>query len=81
MTKQMDKVEYQIESIRSRQKEETKAAVGHVISELKTQILQEIDKETTILETKLMVKMNEDRQTIATRLQEIEDSAAAVLES
>ena len=53
-------VEYQMESIRSGQKEEAEAAVGHGISELKTQILQEIDKEITALETKLMVKMNED---------------------
>ena len=68
MTEQMDKVEYQMESIRSGQKEEAEAAVGHGISELTTQILQEIDKEITALKTKLMVKMNEDRQTTATRL-------------
>ena len=81
MTEQMDKVEYQMESIRSGQKEEAEAAVGHGISELKTQILQEIDKEITTLETKLMVKMNEDRQTTATRLQGIKDSVAVVQES
>ena len=81
MTEQMDKVEYQMESIRFGQKEEAEAAVGHGISELKTQILQEIDKEITALETKLMVKMNEDRQTTATRLQEIKDSVEAVQES
>ena len=80
MTERMDKVEYQMESIRSRQKEEAEAAVGHGISELKTQILQEIDKEITALETKLMVKMNEDHQTTATRLQEIKDSVAAKIQ-
>ena len=68
MTEQMDKVEYQMESIRSRQKEEVEVAAGHGISELKTQILQEIGKQITALETKLMVKMNEDRQTTTTRL-------------
>ena len=56
-------------------------AVGHGISELKTQSLQEIDKEITTLKTKLMVKMNEDRQTTATCLQEIKDSLVAVQES
>ena len=70
MTERMDKVEYQIESIRFGQKEKAEAAVGHGIFELKTQILQEIDKEITTLETKLMVKMSEDRQTTAARLQE-----------
>ena len=78
MTERMDKVEYQMESIRFGQKEEAEAVVGHQISELMTQILQEIDKEITALETKLMVKMNEDRQITATRLQGIKDSVAAV---
>ena len=77
MTERMDKVEYQMESIFSGQKDEVEAVVGHGISELKTQILQEIDKEIIALETKLMVKMNEDHQTMATRLQEIKDSVAA----
>ena len=41
---------------------------GQEIFELKTQILQKIDKDMTMLETKLMIKMNEDRQTIAAHL-------------
>ena len=81
MTEQMDKVEYQMESIRFGQKEEAEAAVGHGISNLKTQILQEIDKDITTLETKLMVKMNEDHQATATCLQEIKDSVAVVQKS
>ena len=77
----MDKVEYQMESIRFGQKEEAEATMGHGIFELKTQILQEIDKEITVVKTKLMVKMNEDHQTTATRLQEIKDSVAVVQNS
>ena len=68
MTERKDKVEYQMESIRIGEKEEVEAVVGLQISELKAQILQEIDKEISALETKLMVKMNEDHQTTATHL-------------
>ena len=57
MTERVDKVEYQLESIRSCRKEEAKIAVNNGIYGLKTQILQEVDNEIDVLETKLMVKI------------------------
>ena len=81
MIERVDKVEHQMESIRSGQKEEVKTALGHRISELKMQILQDVNKKMTALETILMVKINEDHQTTASHLQKIKESMAAVQES
>ena len=61
MTKRVDKVEHQLDSIRSSEKEESEVAVNCGIYELNTQILQEVDKEINALEIELMVKLIEDR--------------------
>ena len=50
-------MEYQLESIRSCQKEEAEAAVNNGIYGLKMQTLQEVGKDIDVLETKLMVKI------------------------
>ena len=47
MTKRVDNVEHQLESIRSYQKIEAEMAVQHRIFELKTQILHEVAKRLT----------------------------------
>ena len=56
MTERLDKVEHQLESIHASQKEEAESAVEYGIFELKTEILCEVDKEVTTLETKVEIK-------------------------
>ena len=65
-------------SIRSTLKKEAYLVVAHRSHELKTEILAEVDQHMTALETHLMNRMNEDRQTTANRLQEINELVAAV---
>ena len=55
--------------------------MDHVTFGLKSEILREVDKDIEVLETRLMVKMNEAHQTMATRLQEIKDSVMVVGDS
>ena len=78
MVERVDKVEEQMMSIRSTLKKEAYLAVEYKAKELKTEILTEVDQKMTALETRLMHRMNEDRQTTAIRLQEINDLVAAV---
>ena len=65
-------------SIRSPLKKETYLVVAYKSDELKTEILTEVDQKMTALETRLMHRMNKDRQTMANRLQEINDLVVAV---
>ena len=46
--------------------------------ELKTEIIAEVDQKMATLETRPMHRMNEDRQTTATSLQEINDLVAEI---
>ena len=55
-------------SIRYTLKKETYLVVAYRSDELKTEILTEVDRKITKLETCLMHLMNEDRQTTATHL-------------
>ena len=68
MAERVDKVEQRIESICSDREKEVEQVVGHVTFGLKSEILHEVEKEIEALETRLMVKMNEASQTMATRL-------------
>ena len=52
--------------------------VDYINTRLKTEMLTEVDQKMIALETRLMHRMNEDRQTTATRLQEINNLVAAV---
>ena len=78
MVEWLDNVEGQIMLIRSTLKKEAYLVVEYRAKELKTKILAEVDQKVTALETRLMYRMNEDRQTMATGLQEINDLVAAV---
>ena len=80
MVERVDKVEGQIMTVRSTLKTEAYRAVGYKSQELKTEILSEVNQRLTALETCLMHQMNEDRQTMANRLKEINDLVAAVRE-
>ena len=55
-------------SIRSILKKEAYLAMTHRSDELKTEILAEVARKITALETRLMHHMNEDHQTTAIRL-------------
>ena len=74
----VDKVEGQIMIVRSTLKTEAYLAADYKSQELKTEILREVNQRLTALETRLTHRMNEDRQTMANRLQEINDLVAAV---
>ena len=65
-------------SIRSTLKKEAYLAMAHRSDELKAEILTEVDRKMIALETRLMYRMNEDRQTTAPRLQEIKNWVAIV---
>ena len=52
MIERVEKVEHQLDSIRSSQKEEAEMAMNYRIYGLKTQILQEVGKEIDALETR-----------------------------
>ena len=65
-------------SIRSTLKKKAYLAVAYKSDELKAEILAEVDRKMIVLETRLTHHMNEDRQTTAPRLQEINDLVAAV---
>ena len=68
MVEQVDKVEGEMMSIHSTLKKETYLAVAYISDELKAEILAEVDRKMTTLETRLMHHMNEDCQTTAARL-------------
>ena len=64
--------------IRSAQKTEAYLAVDYRSKELKKDILNEMDQKMTALETRLTHQMNEDQQTIAIHLQEINELVMTV---
>ena len=78
MVERVDKVEGQIMTTRSTLKKEAYLAADYKIQKLKTDILSEVNQKMTALEPCLVHQMNEDRQTMATRLQEINDLVATV---
>ena len=78
MIGRVDKVEGQRMLIRSTLKKEAYLAVAHKSDELKTKMLTKVDRKMTVLGTRLMHHMNEGHQTIATRLEQINDLVAAV---
>ena len=78
MVERVDKVEEQMTSIRSNLKMQAYLAVDYISTGLKTEILTKVDRKMIALETRLMHHMNEDHQTTATRLQEINDLVAEV---
>ena len=65
-------------TVRSTLKTDAYLAADYKSQELKTKVLSEVNRRLTALETRLMHRMNEDRQTMANRLQEINDLVAAV---
>ena len=74
----VDKVEGQIMTVRSTLKTEAYLVADYKSQELKTEILSEVNQILTALEMRLMRRMNEDRQNMGIRLQEINDLVAAV---
>ena len=80
MVERINKVEGGITTIRSTLKTEAYLATDCKSQELKTEILSEVNQRLTALETRLTHEMNEDRQTMAIRLQEINDLVAVVQE-
>ena len=78
MVERVNKVEEQTTSIRSNLKTKAYLIVGYKNTELKTEILVEVDRNMIALETCLMHSMNKGRQATATRLQEINDLVAVV---
>ena len=81
MVERVDKVEGQIMTVRSTLKTEAYLAVDYKSQQLKAEILSKVNQRLMALETHLMHQMNEDRQTMANRLQEINDLVAAVRDS
>ena len=81
MVERVDKVEGQIMTVRSTLKTEAYLAADYKSQQLKTDIMGEVNQKLIALEMRLMHQMNEDRQTMANRLQEINDLVAAVQES
>ena len=77
MVERVDKVEGQIMTVRSTLKTEAYLAADYKSQQLKTEIMGEVNQRLTALETHLTHQMNEDRQTMANRLQEINDLVAA----
>ena len=78
ISRQMDKVPQQLAFVHSELQEEMQWAVDQAIFELKSQILMEVDKEFTTLETCMEVKYNEVRQETAFTLKEINESVVVV---
>ena len=66
--------------VRSTLKTEAYLAADYKSQELKTEVLSEVNQRLTALEMRLAHRMNEDRQTMAARLQEINDLVVAVRE-
>ena len=67
-------------TVRSTLKIEAYLAMDYKSQELKTEVLSEVNRRLTALETWLTHELNEDRQTMANRLKEINDLVAAVRE-
>ena len=78
MAERVDKVEGQIMTIRFTLKTKAYLTVDYKSQELKTEILSEVNQRLAALETRLTHQMNEDRQTMAISLKEINDLVAAV---
>ena len=76
----VDKVEGQITKIRSTLKTEAYLVADYKSQQLKTEIMGEVNQKLTALETRFTHQMNEDRQTMANRLKEINNLVAAVQE-
>ena len=68
MSERVDKVENQLESIRSNMKTEAYRAIAYKGNELKTEVTSVVDQKMMALETRLMGHINEIRQTMAIRL-------------
>ena len=66
--------------VRSTLKIEAYLAMDYKSQELKTEVLSEVNRRLMALERRLTHQMNEDRQTMANSLQEINDLVAAVQE-
>ena len=75
---QVDKVKRQIMTICSTLKKEAYLATDYKIQELKTDISSKVNQKMMALEMRLVHWMNEDRQTMAIRLQEINYLVATV---
>ena len=67
-------------TVRSTLKTETYLAADYKSQQLKTEIIGEVNQRLMALETCLTHQMNEDRQSMANRLQEINDMVVAVWE-
>ena len=78
MSERVDKVENQLESIRLNMKTEAYLAVSYKVNELKTEVTSAVDQKMMALETRLMGHINEIRQTMAIRLQEINNLVTTV---
>ena len=78
MVERVDKVEGQIMTVRSTLKTEAYMAADYQSQQLKTEIMGEVNQRLTALETRLTHQTNEDRQSMANRLMEINDLVAAV---
>ena len=78
MVEWVDKVEGQMMSIRSTLKKEVYLVVAYRSDEVKTKILAKVGRKMTALETRLIHRMNKDRQATTTRLLEINYLVVAV---
>ena len=78
MTERVDKVEGQMMLMPSLVKTEAYQAADYKSAELEKKILREVDQKVMALETRLIQRMNEDRQITAIRLQEIKDVVTTV---
>ena len=78
MTERVDKVEGQMMLMQSLVKTEAYQAANYRSAELEKKILREVDQKVMALETRLIQRMNEDRQITAIRLQEIKDAVTTV---
>ena len=78
MVERVDKVEGQIMTIRSTLKKEAYLAANYKSQEPKTDISSEVNQKMMALEMRFVYQMNEDRQTMAIRLQEINYLVATV---
>ena len=67
-------------TMRSILKTEAYLAADYKSQQLKAEIMGEVNQRLTVLETRLMHQMNEDRQTMVNCLQEINDLVVAVRE-
>ena len=73
MTERVDKVEEQMMKMQSTIKTEAYQAADYRSVELEKKILREVDQKKIAVETQFTHPMNEDRQTMAIHLQEIND--------